>query len=203
MILGRNPREAVNALVKKFGASKANAARLVSTESAFFASEAQKDAFNFWEVEEFEIVGTLDSITCQTCGAMDTTHLPMSQFESGVTAPPFHPCCRCCTCPWIPDDVGERIARGVDGKPEYVPTNMSYEQWNEKYVKPTEDARKSGIIDSDSISMFTSGGLGALNPDSIEAQNHADLYYEEIRKRKMMLSRLLKTRGFLKKTYDL
>ena len=39
--------------------SKTNAGRLVMTESAYFSSVSQKDAFNDLEVEMYEIVATL------------------------------------------------------------------------------------------------------------------------------------------------
>jgi len=91
MILGKAPDEAISAISKKFNTSKHNAGRLVMTESAYFAAEAQKDAYSELGVEEFEVVATLDSVTCPVCGAFDGEHLPMSQYKSGTSAPPFHP----------------------------------------------------------------------------------------------------------------
>ena len=99
--------------------SKQNAGRLVMTEQAAFSNVAQKDCFAELGVEQFEILETLDSFTCSLCGSMDGQHFPMSQHEIGVTAPPFHPNCRGCTCPYFEDDFGvpgERAARGEDGK---------------------------------------------------------------------------------------
>ena len=73
--------------------SKQNAGRLVMTEQAAFSNAAQKDCFAELGVEQFEILETLDSFTCSLCGSMDGQHFPMSQYEIGVTAPPFHPNC--------------------------------------------------------------------------------------------------------------
>ena len=89
------------------------------------------------DVEQFEVVETLDSHTCETCGGMDGKHFPMTEFQIGVTAPPFHPNCRGCTCPYFDDEfdsVGERAARGEDGKTYYVPGNMTYEEWKNSFV---------------------------------------------------------------------
>ena len=56
---------------------------------------------------------------------------------SGVTAPPFHVWCRSTTVPFFDDDfddIGERAARGEDGKTYYVPANMTYHQWEKGFV---------------------------------------------------------------------
>jgi len=37
--------------------------------------------------------------TCTLCGKFDGEHFPMSKFEVGVNAPPFHPNCRGCVSP--------------------------------------------------------------------------------------------------------
>lgn len=106
--------------------------RLVMTEQAAFSNAAQKDCFAELGVEQFEVLETLDGFTCSLCGSMDGQHFPMSQYEIGVTAPPFHPNCRGCTCPYFEDDFGvpgERAARGEDGKTYYVLGNMTYEEW--------------------------------------------------------------------------
>ena len=74
------------------------------TEEAFFNSAAQKDCFAELDVEQFEIVATLDSHTSDICREMDGKHFPMSQWEVGVTAPPFHVWCRSTTVPFFDDE---------------------------------------------------------------------------------------------------
>ena len=146
MILGKGPDAAIRAIANKLNTSKANAGRLVMTESAYFAAEAQKDAFRTLDVEEFEIVGTLDSKNCPLCGSFDGEHMPMAQYEAGVTAPPFHPWCRCCTAPYFDDRDGERFARDPESdEGYYVPADMKFEEWKEKFV---DGGDKAGIIDT-------------------------------------------------------
>ena len=145
IVLGQDPQKAIDAIAKKLNTSKANAGRLVMTEEAFFSSAAQKDCFNELDVEQFEIVATLDSHTSEICQDMDGKHFPMSQWEVGVTAPPFHVYCRTTTVPYFDDDfdlVGERAARGDDGKTYQVPANMTYKEWKEKFV---DGGDKSGL----------------------------------------------------------
>ena len=150
IILGRDPQKAIDAIAKKMNVSKNNAGALVMTEQAFFSSAAQKDCFTELDVEEFEVVATLDSHTSETCRKMDGKHFPMSQWEVGTTAPPFHVRCRSTTVPYFEDDfgvVGKRAARDEEGKTYYVPANMTYEKWEKAIVK----GDKSGLIQAPKI----------------------------------------------------
>lgn len=136
-ITGEAPDRAVAEIAKKMKVSRAQAGRVVMTESAAFANKARQDCMEELDVEQFEVVETLDSHTCETCGGMDGKHFPMTEFQIGVTAPPFHPNCRGCTCPYFDDEfdsVGERAARGEDGKTYYVPGDMTYEEWKNSFV---------------------------------------------------------------------
>lgn len=136
-ILGKSPDEVVNNLTKRLEVSKSQAGRLVMTESAYFASAAQKECFKDLDVEEYEIVATLDSHTSDICRSMDGKHFPMKDFEAGVTAPPFHVWCRSTTVPYFNDEftIGDtRAARGDDGKTYQVPADMKYEDWKKSFV---------------------------------------------------------------------
>ena len=134
IIRGDAPDRAIKTIAKKFDVAKSKAGRLVMTESAYFSSVAQKDCFKELDVERFEIVATLDSRTSELCQSLDGKVQDMKDFEPGVTAPPFHPWCRSTTVPYFEDDDGYRAARGADGKTYYVPSNMTYPEWKEKFV---------------------------------------------------------------------
>lgn len=137
IILGRDPQKAIDAIARKMNTSKVNAGRLVMTEEAYFSSAAQKECFNDLDVEEYEIVATLDSHTSEICQNMDGKVFPMKDYEPGVTAPPFHVWCRSCTVPYFRENfgqIGARAARGEDGKTYYVPEDMTYPKWKEAFV---------------------------------------------------------------------
>lgn len=162
IILGKDPQKAIDEIARKMNTSKTNAGRLVMTEEAFFSSAAQKDCFTELDVEQFEIVATLDSHTSDICRGMDGKHFKMSEWKVGETAPPFHVHCRSTTVPYFDDEfdaVGERAARGADGKTYYVPADMTYEQWSKKFVKsaPLEDIRTPVDVEFD---MNVSGYKG-------------------------------------------
>lgn len=145
LLTGADPQKAIDSLAKKMGTSKSNAGRLVMTEQAYFSSAAQKDCFNDLDVEEYEIVATLDSHTSDICRSLDGRVFKMSDYKPGVTAPPFHVYCRSTTAPHFKDnfDAGERAARGADGKTYYVPDDVTYSEWKKAFV----DGDKSGFAE--------------------------------------------------------
>lgn len=143
LLTGADPQKAIDSLAKKMGTSKSNAGRLVMTEQAYFSSAAQKDCFNDLDVEEYEIVATLDSHTSDICRSLDGKVFKMSDYKPGVTAPPFHVYCRSTTAPHFKDNfgAGERAARGTDGKTYYVPDDVTYSEWKKAFV----DGDKGGF----------------------------------------------------------
>jgi len=145
-ILGRSPDDAIRNIAGKMNTSNKNAGRLVMTESAYFASASQKDAFNDLDVERFEIVATLDSHTSAICQDLDGHVFDIKDYEAGVTAPPFHVWCRTTTVPYFEDNFTERAARGADGKTYYVPSDMKYPDWKKSF---TEGGSKEGLAEVD------------------------------------------------------
>lgn len=193
VLLGKGPNDALKAIAKRCQASQYNAGRLVFTESAYIAAEADKQVYKELSVEQFEVDAALDGETCALCGEMDGKHFPMSEYQPGLNAPPFHPNCRCTTVPYFDDDIQERLDKKVGraarnsgtGKTERV-ENMTYPEWKEKYV---DNDRDSGIIKAGAIS-------GALNPYSDEALSHAERYYESVRHMKIDCERISKNTGY-------
>ena len=156
LIRGGNLDDVVND-ISQFVSSKIKnkkyiASRLVTTESAAYASKAQEQAYKDLSVDKYEILATLDLHTSDICQDLDGKIFDRKDYQVGVTAPPFHPNCRTVTVPWFPDDVdtGERAARGKDGKVGYVPQNMTYKEWYNKYVE--QKFEESGIIELDNNS---------------------------------------------------
>lgn len=142
IIRGTGTQEAINNLAKTMNVSRAQAGRLVTTESAAISSAAQKECYVDLGVERYEILATLDSRTSDICREMDGKVFDRKDYKVGETAPPFHPHCRSTTVPYFDDEftVGEmRVARGDDGAEYFVPANMKYEEWQNKYVKFASD----------------------------------------------------------------
>lgn len=157
IILGRDPQKAIDAIAKKMNTSKVNAGRLIMTEEAYFSSAAQKECFNDLGVEEYEIVATLDSHTSEICQNMDGKVFPMKDYEPGVTAPPFHVWCRSCTVPHFGENfgqIGERAARGEDGKTYYVPADMTYPEWKKTFIGNGDKSELQGTVSGVKVSSM-------------------------------------------------
>lgn len=174
LLTGADPQKAIDSLAKKMGTSKSNAGRLVMTEQAYFSSAAQKDCFNDLDVEEYEIVATLDSHTSDICRSLDGKVFKMSDYKPGVTAPPFHVYCRSTTAPHFKNnfDAGERAARGADGKTYYVPDDVTYSEWKKAFV----DGDKSGFAEVQKNHFSRTEKRGTIKP---KEQSEAAKFIEQ------------------------
>lgn len=137
IIRGEAPDKAIATISHQFKVGRDKAGRLIMTEAAAFSSAAQKDCYGELGVERFKVVATFDKDTCEICGAMDGEVFKMADYQIGLTAPPFHPWCRCCTCPYYADmaGLGERWTRSPDGTTSKVPADMSFDEWRQKFVQ--------------------------------------------------------------------
>jgi SPP1 gp7 family putative phage head morphogenesis protein len=167
-ILGKAPDDAIKAISKKFGTTKSQAGRLVMTEQAYFHSVAQQKAFEDLDVEEYEIVATLDSHTSEICQELDGKHFPMKDYQPGVTAPPFHVWCRSVTVPWFEDNyTGERAARDEDGNTYYVPDSMTYKEWSKEYIADANHSERNMSDDKEQYERYKNV-LKENSPDSFK-----------------------------------
>lgn len=169
---GAAPDKAIKAIADRFKVSRSQAGRLVMTETAAFANMARKDCFTDLGVKKYVIVETLDKETCSLCGSLDGKVYPMSEYKVGITAPPFHPWCRGTTAPYYEDmeNLGDRFARDDEGKRYTVPKDMTYKEWERKFLPkalttlPQRDiiigrsvgakARNYEVMDLDTGEMF-------------------------------------------------
>lgn len=137
VVMGKSPDRVIKEISEEFLVDRKKAGRLVMTESAAFASIGQEDCYKDLGVERYEIVATLDFRTSTICRELDGRVFDMKDYVVSITAPPFHPWCRTVTAPHFDDEfsIGSRAARGVDGKIEYVSSDMKYDEWYNKYVK--------------------------------------------------------------------
>lgn len=177
LLRGDSPAKITTAIQKQFGVHRYKAGRLVNTETTYFNAVATKECYKDLDVEMVEIIETLDSHTCSICGGLDGTVIPISQYEPGVTVPPFHPNCRGTTAPAIdPKYAGERAARNADGDVYYVPGNMSYSEWKKTFV---DNGSKDGLtlatigsIIKNTVSMVKSEGSNAQTVGRIDIEKY-------------------------------
>lgn len=142
-------------LSHRMDVSLSNAARLITTESAYFASKGEYDCMKELGVEKYEFVATLDRRTSDICRSMDGKVIPMKDFKPGVTAPPLHCYCRSCTVPHV-EDVAikmKRAARDQKTGKTILIDDMPYEEWYEKFVGKTTSKQKKNPYSPDNQAM--------------------------------------------------
>lgn len=177
LLRGDSPAKITTAIQKQFGVHRYKAGRLVNTETTYFNAVATKECYKDLDVEMVEIIETLDSHTCSICGGLDGTVIPISQYEPGVTVPPFHPNCRGTTAPAIdPKYAGERAARNADGDVYYVPANMKYADWVQTFVnggsKDGLTLATIGSIIKNTVSMVKSEGSNVQTVGRIDIEKY-------------------------------
>ena len=88
-------------------------------------------------VEQYQILATLDSETCEICGELDGKIFLVENAVIGLNFPPFHSGCRCTTVPYYddtPTDEVIRVAKDKDGNNIEVPESMTYKEYKETYL---------------------------------------------------------------------
>lgn len=142
LIRGDAPEKMIKQLSERMGVSAKQAARLVLTESAYFAGQARMEGYKELGVEDYKYTATLDGRTSTLCKDMDGKVFKLSGAEPGVNYPPLHAHCRSTTIPHYEDNVKERAARDEDGEAYDVPGDTTYRQWAKEHApeaaKPME-----------------------------------------------------------------
>lgn len=153
LIRGTPQDKVVKSFADKMNVSLSQAGRLIATETAYFASLAEKDSMEKLGTKQYEILATLDRRTSDICRHLDGKVFNVSDFQAGITAPPFHCWCRSCTIPHIKKLSGSRrAARGDDGKTYYIDGNMKYNDWKQVFVDKSvtiDEWRKANNKQSD------------------------------------------------------
>lgn len=191
LVRGDGQLKITQRFAKRMNSSLSNAGRLIATESAYFGSLSEKDSMKDLGVEQYEILATLDSKTSEICRSLDGHVFKMSEFQPGITAPPFHPWCRSCTVPHVEGlDGGLRAARDESGNTEYIPGSMTYEDWKSVYVdksKTLDGWRKNNGKEEDSAG----GSANNDNKSTLDVQVERFLK-GELSDRKLLGEEILK-----------
>ena len=93
LIQGKNPREFIPLIRKKFDVSRCNAERLLRTEIARVQTQAQIESYEANGIDEYEYVACGLKDVCPLCKEMDGKTFKLKDMEIGENAPPMHPNC--------------------------------------------------------------------------------------------------------------
>lgn len=148
LMTGRSLRDTSQAIAERFEVGQNKARRLVRTESAFFHNQMELLSYEDAEITKYKFVAVLDRRTSEICQEHDNKVYYTDKAIPGVNYPPLHPWCRSTTIAHD-DDIDysklERRARNPKtGKVEYVPADMSYKEWYDKYVEKPRERELSG-----------------------------------------------------------
>ena len=138
LMTGRSVRDTSQAIAERFEVGQNKARRLIRTESAFFHNQMELLSYEDAEITKYKFVAVLDKRTSHICQEHDNKVYDTDKAVPGVNYPPLHPWCRSTTIAHD-DDIDysklERRARNPKtGKVEYVPADMSYDDWYSEYV---------------------------------------------------------------------
>lgn len=148
LMTGRSVRDTSQAIAERFGVGQNNSRRLIRTESAFFHNQMELLSYEDAEITKYKFVAVLDKRTSHICQEHDNKVYDTDKAVPGVNYPPLHPWCRSTTIAHDEDaDYSklERRARNPEtNKVEYVPADMSYKEWYDKYVEKPRERELSG-----------------------------------------------------------
>ena len=137
LTLGYNPRKLADMVDTKLGTNYNNAVRLIRTEYGKILNESTLAGYKASGIQSYQIMSALDSRTCDDCGSLDDTIIPIKDGEVGVNLPPFHPNCRCTTVPYFNEDELLDIEDTVINtkSQQEIPITTTYQQWKDNLYK--------------------------------------------------------------------
>ncbi|WP_270207315.1 minor capsid protein [Streptococcus anginosus] len=155
LMTGRSNRDVINIISERFNAGRNNARRLVRTESAFFHNEMEALSYEEADIEYYRFIAVLDKRTSAICREHDGKVYKVSERKTGINYPPLHPWCRSTTIAHDEDVDYSKLKRRArnpkTNKVEYVPADMTYKEWYDKYVDGEEVVEGSKPEVDDSI----------------------------------------------------
>lgn len=120
LIQGKNPREFIPLIRKKFDVSRCNAERLLRTEIARVQTQAQAESYEANGIDEYEYIACSLKDVCPLCKEMDGKTFKLKDMEIGENAPPMHPNCHCATAPHSDRNEYEKWLDGLANGEHYL-----------------------------------------------------------------------------------
>jgi SPP1 gp7 family putative phage head morphogenesis protein len=128
LIQGKNPREFIPQIRKKFDVSRCNAERLLRTEIARVQTQAQAESYESNGIDEYEYIACGLKDVCPLCKEMDGKTFKLKDMEIGENAPPMHPNCHCATAPYSDCKEYEKWLDGLANGEH----SLRFDEWKER-----------------------------------------------------------------------
>lgn len=141
LIQGKNPREFIPLIRKKFDVSRCNAERLLRTEIARVQTQAQAESYEANGIDEYEYVACGLKDVCLLCKEMDGKTFKLKDMEIGENAPPMHPNCHCATAPHSDRKEYEKWLDGLANGEH----SLRFDEWKERQSEKSKDFLMSKV----------------------------------------------------------
>lgn len=128
LIQGKNPREFIPQIRKKFDVSRCNAERLLRTEIARVQTQAQAESYEANGIDEYEYVACGLKDVCPLCKEVDGKTFKLKDMEIGKNAPPIHPNCHCAIAPHSDRKEYEKWLDGLANGEH----SLRFDEWKER-----------------------------------------------------------------------
>lgn len=141
LIQGKNPREFIPLIRKKFDVSRCNAERLLRTEIARVQTQAQAESYESNGIDEYEYVACGLKDVCPLCKEMDGKTFKLKDMEIGENAPPMHPNCHCATAPHSDRKEYEKWLNGLANGDH----GLRFDEWKERQSEKSKSFLMSKV----------------------------------------------------------
>ena len=101
---GDSPDKMIKNISARMNVSKSRSAALYQTEYTHIMVDARLRSIMDAGCDEYEIDENMDSDICSECASMHGKHFKLSEYQQGITAPPFHTRCRGTITAYFVDD---------------------------------------------------------------------------------------------------
>ena len=143
LIQGKNPREFIPQIRKKFDVSRCNAERLLRTEIARVQTQAQAESYEANGIDEYEYIACSLKDVCPLCKEMDGKVFKLKDMEIGENAPPLHPNCHCATAPHSDRKEYEKWLDGLANGEH----SLRFDEWKERQSDKSKGFLMSKVKD--------------------------------------------------------
>lgn len=164
---GDSPDKMIKNISARMNVSKSRSAALYQTEYTHIMVDARLRSIMDAGCDEYEIDENMDSDICDECASMHGKHFKLSEYQQGITAPPFHTRCRGTITAYFADD--DLDNSDVDDIIEVDKDNMDLMK------SPFTDKKRKAVLSHASKVIY--GNLKI--PVKKVSNSHCDLYVED------------------------
>lgn len=154
MLTGASKQQVINELMQTYEVKQHEAARLIRTESNYFANQSELETYKKLGITQYKYFAVRDRRTSSICALMDNSVYEVSKAQAGINYPPMHPNCRSTTMPVMEGIEDIEMSYRNPFTNEYERSNKSYDEYtneveSNELKRYNEDVEKVRPVDID------------------------------------------------------